>query len=242
VTIRKVLIVDDDDDIRHVVELALRKFGGYEVMQASSGEEALERVRKEQPDVVLLDVTMPGIDGPSTLARLRGDAVSLKCPVIFLTARTQRRDVERLLELGAAGMITKPFDVMTLADEVRRIVAGADANAKDLADEFDHLRDAYARALPAKLASLDASLDDARREPPEQARLETARDLAHRLRGTTGTYRFKALSSELSRIERQLEALLDDAVDRGDAWDAIANALRSAHELLDANTPPEPRR
>ena len=241
-TIRKVLIVDDDEDIRHVVELALRKFGGYEVMQASSGEEALEQVRKEQPDVVLLDVTMPGIDGPSTLARLRSDALSPKCPVIFLTARTQRRDVERLRELGAAGMITKPFDVMTLADEVRRIVADADANEKGPADELDHLVDAYARTLPAKLASLDARLDDARREPPARARLETARDLAHRLRGTSGSYGFKTLSSELSRIERQLEALLDDAVERGDAWDAIADALRSAHGLVDANTPPEPRR
>ena len=234
-TIQKVLIVDDDEDIRLVVELALRRLGGCEVVQASSGEEALEQARKERPDVVLLDVMMPGIDGPSTLTRLRGDAVSAECPVIFLTARAQRRDVERLRELGAAGVIIKPFDVMTLADDIRRIVAGADASAEEPEEELKHLRDAYAHALPAKLACLDASLDNARSEPRERARLEAARDLAHRLRGTSGSYGFKALSNELVRIERQLETLLGGSADRADAWGAIADALRSAKAHLDSH-------
>ena len=234
-TIQKVLIVDDDDDIRLVVELALRKFGGCEVVQASSGEEALEQARKEQPDVVLLDVMMPGIDGPTTLAQLRDNAVSLECPVIFLTARAQQSDVARLRELGAAGVIVKPFDVMTLADDMRRIVAGADASAEDPADELDELRDVYAHALPGKLACLDASLADARRDPPERARLEAARHLAHRLQGTSGTYGFKALSSELVRIERQLETLQSGAADPGDAWEAITEALRRAHAHLESH-------
>lgn len=123
-TITKIMIVDDDEDIRLVTELAARRIGNWDVVVAATGEEALDQARSEQPDVILLDVMMPDIDGPTTLAMLREEPDTAEIPVIFLTAKAQKQEVERYLALGATGVILKPFNVMTLADEIRGIVEG----------------------------------------------------------------------------------------------------------------------
>ena len=120
----KVLIVDDDEDIRLVSEIAIRRIGKWDAVVAATGEEALDRARAEQPDVILLDVMMPSLNGPATLALLREEPATASIPVIFLTAKVQKHEVERYMALGATGVIRKPFDVMTLADEIRRIVEG----------------------------------------------------------------------------------------------------------------------
>jgi len=124
VTITKIMIVDDDEDIRLVSELAARRVGKWDVVLAATGEEALDRARSEQPDVILLDVMMPGTNGPATLKMLSEEPATNGIPVIFLTAKVQKHEVEHYLALGAKGVILKPFDVMTLPDEIRRIVAG----------------------------------------------------------------------------------------------------------------------
>ena len=123
-SVTKVMIVDDDEDIRMVCELAVRRIGGGEVVMAASGDEAIALARIEQPDVILLDVMMPGIDGPTTLEMLRNQPETERIPVIFLTAKAQKQEVDRYMTLGATGVIGKPFQVMTLADEIRRIVEG----------------------------------------------------------------------------------------------------------------------
>lgn len=123
--IRTVLLVDDDPDIRMVGELALSGVGGLDTRVAASGPDAIAAVIADPPDVILLDVMMPEVDGPETFARLRADARSAAIPVVFCTAKTQRHEVERLRNLGAAGVISKPFDPMSLAEQVRNIVAGA---------------------------------------------------------------------------------------------------------------------
>lgn len=120
----KVLIVDDDEDIRLVSEIAVRRICKWESVDAATGEEALERARTEQPDVILLDEMMPGLTGTATLALLREDPATASIPVIFLTAKVQTREVERYMALGATGVIRKPFDVMTLANEIRCFVEG----------------------------------------------------------------------------------------------------------------------
>lgn len=122
-TISKILIVDDDEDIRTVIEVVARRLGDWQVLLAASGPEALERAESEQPDVILLDVMMPGMDGPETLARLRQQTSTARIPVIFLTAKAQKHEVQSYLALGANGVIIKPFEAMTLPDEIRRIVA-----------------------------------------------------------------------------------------------------------------------
>jgi CheY-like chemotaxis protein len=119
----KVLLVDDDDDIRSIGELALVEVGGMSVVLASSGAMALEVAERELPDVVLLDVMMPGMDGLTTFRRLREQPATATIPIVFVTAKVQRHEVQRYLELGAIGVIGKPFDPMTLPDELRAILA-----------------------------------------------------------------------------------------------------------------------
>ncbi|HSN97695.1 MAG TPA: response regulator [Candidatus Nanopelagicales bacterium] len=117
-----VLLVDDDADIRTIGSLALGDVGGWRTLLASSGQEAIELAVVERPDVVLLDVMMPEMDGPSVLVALQGRAETSAIPVIFMTAKAQKHELSRFRSLGATGVITKPFDPMQLAEEVRRIV------------------------------------------------------------------------------------------------------------------------
>jgi CheY-like chemotaxis protein len=121
----KVLIVDDEPDIRRIARLGLSRVGGMEVVEATNGVEALAKAKEEKPDAVLLDVMMPGLDGPSTLARLREDPATAGVPVVFLTAKAITAELDRLRSLGAAGVLTKPFDPMTLARDLRAVLGMA---------------------------------------------------------------------------------------------------------------------
>jgi CheY-like chemotaxis protein len=122
----RVLLVDDEDDIRAIARLSLERLGGWTVVTASSGDEAVELVAREAPfTVVLLDVMMPGSDGPATLERLRSGALDAQTPVVFLTAKVQPADRRRLEGLGAAGVIAKPFDPMLLSQQLRTLLDSA---------------------------------------------------------------------------------------------------------------------
>jgi CheY-like chemotaxis protein len=176
---------------------------------------------------------MPDEDGPTTLARLRADPATAKLPVIFLTARVQRRELDAYRELGATGVIEKPFDATTLPDAIRRLVGGAGATGEASADELGPLREDYRRRLPEKLAQLDARLRSAEREPRERARIEAARDLAHTLKGTSGSHGLGAVGAELARIEEALDGLLAGRTQAGPAfWSELALALRRARTQL----------
>ncbi len=124
--VRTILLVDDEPDIRRIGELTLARVGGFEVRVASSGTEAVEVAATCAPDVILLDVMMPGMDGAATLAALQADARTKTVPVIFMTAKVQRHEIDRYRALGAVGVISKPFDPITLSDQVREIAAGAE--------------------------------------------------------------------------------------------------------------------
>ena len=115
---RTVLVVDDDDAIRMVAEVALEAVGGLGVLSAASGPEGLELAAEEHPDVVLLDVMMPGMDGITTFCLLRENPVTADIPVILVTAKVQVDDRLPWEGLAIAGVIPKPFDPMTLARDV----------------------------------------------------------------------------------------------------------------------------
>ena len=115
---KRILIVDDEDDIREVAQVSLELVGQYEVLTASSGRDGVARARTAQPDAILLDVMMPDLDGPGTLAQLRADPATRDIPVVFLTAKTQQAERARLAELGAAGILVKPFDPLKLPAEI----------------------------------------------------------------------------------------------------------------------------
>lgn len=111
---RRVVVIDDDPSIREVAVLSLSAVAGYEAYGAGDGTEGVDLVRRVRPDAVLLDVMMPSADGPTVLARLReADGVS-EVPVVFLTAKVGAADISRLDGLGAAAVITKPFDPLDL--------------------------------------------------------------------------------------------------------------------------------
>ncbi|MCY1075597.1 response regulator [Archangium lansingense] len=124
-TIRKVLLVDDEDDIRTIGQISLSRVGGWQTVLAASGAEAVSKAAAEQPDLILLDVMMPGMDGPTTLGQLRAQPATAKTPVIFMTAKIQKQEVARYLELGAVGVIGKPFDPMTLPTEIKKLLPPA---------------------------------------------------------------------------------------------------------------------
>jgi CheY-like chemotaxis protein len=119
----RLLLVDDDDDIRTIATISLERVGGWTVVAASSGARALELAAGEEPfDAVLLDVMMPDMDGPATLERLRGGPLGPTVPIVFLTAKLQPADQERLNRLGAAGVLAKPFDPMSLPKDLERVL------------------------------------------------------------------------------------------------------------------------
>lgn len=118
-----ILLIDDEDDIREVATISLQAIGGWRVSSATGGSEGIAIARAERPDVVLLDVMMPDIDGPATLQRLQADPQTRAIPVIFLTAKAHSADRRCFGQLGASGVLTKPFDPLTLSDQITAILA-----------------------------------------------------------------------------------------------------------------------
>ena len=119
----KILYVDDEDDIREIAVMALEFDPGISVRCCDSGFNALTIAAEWLPDLILLDVMMPGMDGPETLEQLQTGPETMSIPVVFVTARSQPEDLKRFLGLGAAGVISKPFDPMTLAEQARALLA-----------------------------------------------------------------------------------------------------------------------
>jgi CheY-like chemotaxis protein len=114
----RILIIDDEDDIREVAAMSLETVAGWEVMVANSGAQGLTRAATYKPDAILLDVMMPGMDGPTTFRELRKNPVTAKIPVLFLTAKVQATDRRRFADLGIHAVLVKPFDPLTLAMQI----------------------------------------------------------------------------------------------------------------------------
>lgn len=125
--LQRILYVEDEPDIQMVARIALEAVGGFQLLVCSSGQEALAAAPAFAPDLILLDVMMPGLDGPATLAALRTLPGFEATPVVFMTAKVQASEVARYRQLGALNVIPKPFDPMTLAATVRGIWAACHA-------------------------------------------------------------------------------------------------------------------
>lgn len=117
----RILHVEDEEDIREVARVALEAIGGFTVESVESGRAALERVGPFAPQVILLDVMMPVMDGPMTLRELRNRPETANVPVIFMTAKVQAHEIEQYLKMGALDVIPKPFDPMQVSEQIRRI-------------------------------------------------------------------------------------------------------------------------
>jgi CheY-like chemotaxis protein len=118
----RILIIDDEDDIREVAALSLETVAGWDVATANSGAQGLARAIEQQPDAILLDVMMPGMDGPTTFRELRKNPTTSHIPVILLTAKVQSNDQRRFADLGVEAVLLKPFDPLTLSTQIATVL------------------------------------------------------------------------------------------------------------------------
>ena len=119
---RKILIIDDEDDIREVAALSLESVAGWDVVTASSGAQGLTKAAKEKPDAIVLDVMMPGMDGPTTFLELKKNPATAHIPVLLLTAKVHPTDQKRFAGLGVKAVLFKPFDPMKLSEQIARVL------------------------------------------------------------------------------------------------------------------------
>jgi two-component system, OmpR family, response regulator len=115
----KILYAEDEADIRSIAQIALEDIGGFTMKYCTSGQEALDQAEEFQPDLILLDVMMPGMDGPTTLRKLREKPALASTPAIFMTAKIQMKEIAEYKEMGVLQVINKPFDPMLLAQQIR---------------------------------------------------------------------------------------------------------------------------
>ncbi len=115
-------MIDDEEDIRRIAQIALHSLGGLDVLLAADAAQGLYLAETGRPDVILLDLMMPGVDGTAALRMLRGNATTAHIPVLFLTAKAHAADDPAVRALGAQGLLAKPFDPITLADSIRALL------------------------------------------------------------------------------------------------------------------------
>lgn len=119
---KRILLIDDEDGLRRIIQFSLEAAAGWSVFAASCGLEGLEIAATERPDAILLDVMMPDLDGPTTFRRLQENSVTQSIPVIMLTAKASAAEHQPLVQLGVAGIITKPFKIPALITQIRNIL------------------------------------------------------------------------------------------------------------------------
>ncbi len=115
---RRILIIDDEDDIREVASLSLEATAGWKILTANSGAQGIQIAVDEQPDAILMDVMMPGVDGPTTFREMQQLPSISHIPVLLLTAKVQGVDKRRFADLGVTAVLFKPFDPLTLANQI----------------------------------------------------------------------------------------------------------------------------
>jgi len=197
----RILHVDDEADIREVIEISLGLDPDFVVRSCESGAEGLTAAAQWNPDLILLDVMMPVMDGPATLLALRENPKTANVPVIFMTARAQPRELDRFRSLGAVGVIAKPFDPMTLAASVRDYLQPAP-------DPLADLRASFLQRVRRNIAALAEDHAALKRGDARPHTLEWIRDVAHSLSGAGGIYGFPEISDAAAAVEDAALALL----------------------------------
>ena len=199
----RVLHVEDEPDIREVVEISLSLDPDFETRSCSSGPEALVSAADWSPDIILLDVMMPFMDGPATLARLREDAGTANIPVVFMTVHAQAPDADRFLSLGAVGVIPKPFNPMTLAAAVRAFVPAT-------ANKLDALRNAFIQRMNDNAAVLAKHRSALMCRGDQTTVLTAMNDVAHSLAGAAGIFGYAQVSDFAAKLEESTANRLND--------------------------------
>ena len=193
-TALRVLHVDDEPDIREVVEMSLGLDPDIVMRSCASGDAALVVTEGWTPDIMLLDVMMPVMDGPATLASLRSNPRTADIPVVFMTARAQSRELDRFRALGAVGVIPKPFDPMTLAASLRTYIEPPDVRLDAMRHKFLQRVDGDLVALSGHWSALEKGAD-------APSSLAGIRSIAHGLAGAGGVFGFDEISDAAAALE-----------------------------------------
>ncbi|MBH8566684.1 response regulator [Nostoc sp. CENA67] len=119
---KRLLVIDDEDSVREIIQISLESVAGWDILTASSGSEGIEIAESEHPDAILLDVMMPDMDGPTTFKQLQESVATCDIPTIMVTAKAQTTEQQQLRNLGVAGVITKPCLPQDLVDEICKIL------------------------------------------------------------------------------------------------------------------------
>jgi two-component system OmpR family response regulator len=214
----RVLHVDDEPDIREVVELSLSLDPDLKVRSCGSGGDALAAAVAWLPDLILLDVMMPLMDGPTTLTHLRQSPRTADIPVVFMTARAQPRELEHFVSLGAEGVIAKPFDPMTLATAVRNYIGGLSAGIAARRVSFLERTRENAKALAGyRIALADPTA--------VTVALDRIGSIAHSIAGGGAIFGFAAMSRQAVALEAAVNARLEGGTDALADVDAAVGAL-----------------
>jgi CheY-like chemotaxis protein len=184
----------------------------FAVRECASGEDALLTAAEWSPDLILLDVMMPVMDGPTTLARLRDNPRTADIPVVFMTARAQSSEIEKFIALGAQGVLSKPFDPMKLAASVR---------SKFQAAALGSLREVFRRRARDDAGALAKCRSALAKEANSRAILTRISEIAHDLAGVGGTFGFHQISSEAATLEDVVVARLGGASAPNDVLKAL---------------------
>jgi two-component system OmpR family response regulator len=205
-----VLHVDDEPDICEVVEVSLCLDPNLVTRSCGSGPEAIAVAMNWPTDIILLDVMMPVMDGPTTLQRLRDSAQTASIPVVFMTARAQARELNGFHSLGAAGVILKPFDPMTLAASVRRYVQPTnDALDAPVDDFLQRVNSVFLRRANDDAAALAKHRCALKNDHTLPATLAAIRQIAHGLAGAGGIFDFPEISEAAAALEQAVIAQFD---------------------------------
>jgi two-component system OmpR family response regulator len=202
--LRRILLVEDDPDIREATILLLSDVASFEVRACGSATEALQSAPAFGPDLILLDVMMPGLDGEAAFAAFRQMPETTAAPVIFVTARVQPGEIVKYRELGALGVIPKPFDPDTLAETIQGMWDRHQTSrvAEARRDALTALRQLYAADLPERIRTVEAAAASLQADGWDTQVAASLYEMAHRLAGSAAIYGFPAVSEAAHRIGR----------------------------------------
>jgi CheY-like chemotaxis protein len=201
-SLRRILLLEDDPDIQDVTTILLSDIAGFEVRAFGSATEGIEAAPAFAPDLILLDVMMPGLDGQGAFAAFRQMPATATTPVIFMTACVGPRDMAEYRRLGSLGVIPKPFDPDTLAETIRGMwdrhesARVNEARREDLAA----LRKVYTADLPEKVRAIETAAASLRDNGWDGQVAASLYEMAHRLAGSAAIYGFPAVSQAAMRI------------------------------------------
>lgn len=203
---QSILCVDDDPDICEVVQATLCLVAGLDVRTAGSGQQAIDLAYELRPDLILMDVMMPGLDGPATLKRMRNSALISEIPVIFLTAKVMAAEIAHFIHLGAIGVIRKPFDPIKLGDELLALWEGREcareaigAPQPQVQDQIESLTEGFlerTRGDSGRLTEMSARVCAG-----DRSIVKEVERIAHSIHGSAAMFGFPRLSAAGGAIE-----------------------------------------